>query len=71
MHDLHDRVLARKRPPGGGLIDQPSLIEGIEHHIASQYWKTMWALSSTSYQQGQWVLGDPVLSLLGETTSLS
>ena len=70
MHELHDRVLARKRPPGGGLIDQPSLVEGITEEIWAQHWKTTWALSSTSYQQGQWVLGDPVLSLLGETTSL-
>lgn len=71
MRDIHDRIAARKRPSSGGLIDQPSIVEGIHWEFAaSRYLRTTWALSSTAYQQGQWILGDPVYSLLGETTSL-
>lgn len=69
--EIHDRIVARKRPSSGGLIDQPSVVEGIHwEYAASRYLRTTWALSSTSYQQGQWVLGDAALSLLGQTTSL-
>jgi len=71
MREIHDRVLARKRPPNGGLIDQPSIVEGMAwEYAASRYLRAMWALSSTSYQQGQWQLGVAGRSELGVTTSI-
>jgi hypothetical protein len=71
VHDLHERVLVRKRPPGGGFLDQPSIIEGISHEISPNIsWRTMWQLSSTNYQIGQWQLGVPGRSELGVTTIL-
>lgn len=71
VHDLHERILGRKRPPGGGLIDQPSIIEGIDHDIYPNVsWRTTWQLSSTNYQLGQWQLGVPGRSELGVTTLL-
>jgi hypothetical protein len=70
MRELHDRILVRKRTQAGGLIEQPSVIEGIAHDIAPGKWLTTWALSSTNFQAGQWILGDAVYSILGETTVL-
>jgi hypothetical protein len=68
--DLHDRILVRKRPQAGGVIEQPSVIEGIAHDIAPTSWMTTWALSSTTFQTGQWTLGVVGKSELGETTTL-
>jgi hypothetical protein len=71
VHDLHERILGRKRPPGGGEINQPSIIEGIDHDISPNVsWRTTWQLSSTSYQIGTWQLGVPGKSELGVTTLL-
>jgi len=71
IREIHDRVVARKRPSSGGLIDQPSIVEGIRwDYAASRYLRATWALSSTAYQQGQWQLGVPGKSELGITTSL-
>ena len=69
LHDLHARVLVRKRP-AGDMIEQPSFIEGIEWTLGPQTWRLTWRLSSTVLQQGQWELGTVGLSELGETTSL-
>ena len=70
-HDLHARVLVRKRPWQGDMIEQPSFIEGIQWNInGSQSWKLTWALSSTALQQGQWELGTVGKSELGVTTTL-
>ena len=69
LHDLHARVLVRKRPAGDP-IEQPSFIEGIEWSLGPQSWRLTWRLSSTPLQQGQWELGTVGLSELGETTSL-
>jgi archaellin len=68
-HDLHDRVLVRKRPAGQD-IEQPSFIEGIEWNLAPQSWRLTWRLSSTALQQGQWELGTAGKSELGTTTTL-
>lgn len=68
-HDLHARVLVRKRPEGD-VIEQPSFIEGIEWQLAPQSWRLTWRLSSTPLQQGQWELGTVGKSELGETTTL-
>jgi hypothetical protein len=69
LHDLHARVLVRKRPVGD-VIEQPSFIEGIEWDISSGRWLLTWRLSSTALQQGQWQLGVVGKSELGVTTSL-
>ena len=69
MHDVHDRVLVRKRPVGH-TIEQPSFIEGITWQIDPGRWHLTWNLSSTALQQGQWELGTVGLSELGETTTL-
>jgi hypothetical protein len=71
MREIHDRIAARKRPPNGGLIDQPSVVEGMHwEYAASRYLRAVWSLSSTSYQQGQWELGTVGKSELGVTTTL-
>ena len=69
LHDLHARVLVRKRPVGD-VIEQPSFIEGINWDIGPGTWRLVWNLSSTALQQGQWELGTVGLSELGVTTSL-
>ena len=70
LHDLHARVLVRKRP-AGDVIEQPSFIEGIQWDIVgSQSWRLAWALSSTALQQGQWELGTVGKSELGVTTTI-
>ena len=71
LHDLHARVLLRKRPWQGDMIEQPSFIEGIQWGInGSQSWRLTWALSTTALQQGQWELGTVGKSELGVTTTL-
>ena len=70
LHDLHARVLLRKRPWQGDLIEQPSFIEGIQWALGPQSWRLTWALSSTALQQGQWELGTVGKSELGVTTTL-
>jgi len=69
LHDLHARVLIRKRPVGD-VIEQPSFIEGINWDIGPARWQLTWSLSSTALQQGQWQLGVVGASELGVTTSL-
>lgn len=68
-HDLHARVLVRKRPEGD-IIEQPSFIEGIDWTLPPAPWRLTWRLSSTALQQGQWELGTVGKSELGETTTL-
>lgn len=70
--EIGDRIIARKRPPSGGLIDQPSIIEGIRYDIwpQEQRFGVTWSLSSTALQQGQWQLGVVGKSELGVTTSI-
>ena len=69
VHDLHARILVRRRPVGD-MISQPSFIEGIGWEIGPGVWETYWSLSSTLPQVGQWELGTVGLSELGVTTSL-
>jgi len=69
LHDLHARVVVRKRPVGD-VIEQPSFIEGISWDIGPGRWQLIWNLSSTALQQGQWQLGVVGKSELGVTTSL-
>lgn len=71
VRELHDRIVARKRPANGPLIDAPSIVEGMRWtYAASRYLRAEWALSSTGYQQGQWALGVVGSSELGQTTTL-
>jgi hypothetical protein len=69
---LGDKVLVRKRPPGGGtLIEQTSIVEGIAHQFtAPQGWETSWSLSAGPEAGGYWVLDDATLSVLDTTTRL-
>ena len=55
---------------GAHTISQASFIEGISWEIGPQSWETVWNLSSTLPQVGQWELGTVGLSELGVTTSL-
>lgn len=68
-HDIHSRVLVRKRP-AGSIIEQPSMIEGIDWSIGNGLWRLTWALSTSTFTQGQWTLGVVGKSELGETTTL-
>ncbi len=70
LHDVHERVLVRKRPGGGDVIEQPSFIEGIDWDIQSRRWVVTWRLSSTALQVGTWELGTAGKSELGVTTTL-
>ena len=71
--DWSDSVSASTLTVSAGphTIEQPSFIEGISWEIGPQSWETVWALSSTLPQVGQWILGDTTYSVLGTTTSLT
>lgn len=44
--ELGDRWTVRKRPPGGGLIEQESFIEWIEHRVGVGSWDSSFGLTS-------------------------
>lgn len=69
--EIGDRVTVRRRPPGGGsMIEQQSIIEGIEHTIAPQSWQTRWWLSPADTNTF-WFLDDATRSVLGTSTRLA
>lgn len=68
--ELHDKVRVNKRPPGGGLISQPSFIEGIRLDVAGQKFKVEWALSPLDSITQYWVLDSTTNSRLDSTTRL-
>lgn len=70
--DLGEQVTVRRRPQfGGSTIEQFSTIQGINVSYTAEGadWRTEWRLSPTD-KTTYWVLGDPVLSILGQTTRL-
>jgi hypothetical protein len=65
---LGDRVLVRRRPPGGGdPIEIESVIEHVQHTIAETVWTTVWRLSPASTET-VWLLETPGASELEEST---
>ena len=72
--EISDRITVEWTPPPGGdqnVID--SFIEAISHDIVTRdgrwSWQVHYELSPASVQD-VWILGDPLLSLLGESTVL-
>lgn len=57
--------------PAGGTITGDKFVEGVRHQVTfEREWDTYVQLSDAP-AQAAWVLGDPVYSLLGETTVLT
>lgn len=44
--ELGDRVTVRRRPPGGGLIEQESFVEWIEHRVGVGVWAVAFGLNA-------------------------
>lgn len=55
---------------GGSSFSIPLLIEGYEHSFTPTTWRSQWQVSLIQ-RSSFWVLGDSVLSLLGQTTILA
>jgi hypothetical protein len=68
--EISDRILVRRRPPGGGnIIEQSCHIESIAHQISPGVWQTEWLLSpAESPTVDWWLLGDATYGVLGTTT---
>lgn len=74
--ELGDRVNVKARPPGGAYtVSRDVYIEGIEHEVSDQRWRTVFRLSpvdpTTAGGGGFWLLGDATYGVLGVTTSLA
>lgn len=70
--EIGDRIVLRKRPPGGGtMLNQPSTIERIEqrHVVEDNVWETTWVVSPAN-PNSYWQLGDSVYGRLNSTTRL-
>jgi len=70
--EIGDVITVRRRPPGGGQpIEQVSAIQGISMAYSAQNndWLAAWWLNATD-QTRYWILGDPVMGLLGTTSQL-
>jgi hypothetical protein len=66
--DLGDKVIVRRRPPGGGAtLEQKSFLEGISHDAYPAHadgggpWRIVFNLSPTDRATDYWVLGTSVL----------
>jgi hypothetical protein len=71
--ELHSKLRARKRPVGGGTIEQDSFVEGITHDFYARRgtkWLVTLNLSPLDEVTTYWVLGDTVYSVLDSTTRL-
>jgi hypothetical protein len=71
--ELHSKLRARKRPVGGGTIEQDSFVEGIVHDVDARRgtkWQVTLNLSPLDVVTAYWVLGDTVYSVLDSTTRL-
>jgi hypothetical protein len=71
--ELHSKLRARKRPVGGGTIEQDSFVEGINHDVDYRHgtkWLVTLNLSPLDEVTTYWVLGDTVYSVLDSTTRL-
>lgn len=53
--ELHDKVRARKRPVGGGTIEQDSFIEGYTENIRQGVWDIAWNLSPLDRATDYWI----------------
>lgn len=67
--DVGDRIGLKRRPPGGGTIDQPSTIEGValDYRVEGALWAVAWELSpadTTAY----WLVDDSTYSVLNTST---
>ena len=56
--ELHDKVRARKRPVGGGTIEQDSFIEGYTENIRQGVWDIAWNLSPLDRATDYWIWGE-------------
>lgn len=69
--EISNRYLVKRRPPGGGTIEINQHLERVSIDAdLERNWRTRWRMSPAD-NQSYWVLGDPALSLLGETTRLA
>jgi hypothetical protein len=71
--ELHSKLRARKRPVGGGTIEQDSFVEGITHDFYARRgtkWEVTLNLSPLDEVTTYWVLGDSVYGVLDSTTRL-
>jgi hypothetical protein len=75
--ELGDRVIVRRRPPGGGTaIEQTSFVEGISWDIAPGTWRTTWQLSQADLNTYWMLAGTDTdqyapFSVLEQTTRLA
>lgn len=68
--DITDRIAIHRTPPGGSLQTHEAYVEHLTHEFTvGKTWVTTLRLSPASLQD-QWILGDAVMSLLGETSKL-
>lgn len=68
--ELKDRVLVVKTPTGASTLSQDSFIESIEHSWMPDEWRTTLGVSPSN-AAAQWILDDPLLSILNTSTILS
>jgi hypothetical protein len=71
--EIGDLITVRRRPPGGGaMIQQVSMIQGIQVSYTAEggNWLATWQLTAAVTKTPYWVLGDAVSGLLGSTTKL-
>jgi hypothetical protein len=66
--DIGDRLLVRKRPEGGGLIEQRSYLQGVSHTWRPSRWNVVMRLAPVGAATDFWILGDTEWSVLGTTT---
>lgn len=68
--ELKDRILVEKTPTGASTLSQDSFIESIEHSWIPDEWRTTIGVSPSN-AAAQWILDDPLLSILNTSTILS
>jgi len=61
---IGDRITVRRRPPGGGLVEQECFIRGRKHEITPGSWLTTWTLQSTAAGGSFFIIGHPTLGRL-------
>lgn len=61
---IGDRITVKRRPPGGGTIEQDCFIRGIEHRISPGQWETSWTLQSSAAAGSFFIIGNSVLGRL-------
>ncbi len=59
-----DRITVRRRPPGGGLVEQECFIRGRKHEITPGSWLTSWTLQSTAAGGSFFIIGHATLGRL-------